>query len=1086
MAVFRAHLLDRFYLSRNGEPISGFRSEKVQALLAYLLLEAESPVSRTHLAQLLWWGYAETSARLSLRQALFNLNQLFAPHEVLLTSRLTVQLKSINDLLTNDLSEIRALSDRDPATLKLSEWQTLEATLGYEFLDGFDVIDSAPFLSWLEKQRTEVKKLQCKIAELLPYKPKQKSVTPLLSLPKHNLPRLFTPFYGRQQEIEQVVQHILHPDLPLLVLLGEGGIGKTRLALSAAQAIIKQQEVQAATAQSVPFPDGVWFVPLANPSVTEPALAIASALIKELRLQLVGKESLVEQTLYYFERKSLLLILDNFETLIGGVDFILELLKRAKQLKLLVTSRQRLHLQAETIQRVEGLPIPNSAGEFAGDLHVEPFPSMQLFVERAMRTSDGFVLTRSNYTTVAAICNALHGNPLAIELAAAQTEHYTPVEILQALQNTSNALATDLHDLPLEHRSLRTVLDRSWRLLTNTEQEALALCSIFRQHFTAEAVEIILNLADETPLLQKMIDTSWLNSEVREGQTVYFLHEIVRDYAAYRRQELALDLCYQVQKRHADYYLQSVNALEKARQSTVFYQIITTIQHQLANVQAAWHWAVDEKQYELLEQSSQALALFYHLAGFFREGEKEFLAALATIQSEGASETNEIALPRERAYCMLFCSYSQLLVNLAEYASAAAKAEEAVVLASKLQSPRLTAIAMYRLAVSHLMAQERANAHQLLEQAFTLARQTDEKRIEVRCLLWLGNLALLDNQFDEAQRYGEEGIGLARHHQFPEIECELLNFLARIFTLTGKIVESRPLYEQALRIAQEMGSLRLQSTNLSGLGIAYDRLGDFVQAQAYYQESLQVFRETGDRNNQARVLGNLGISSDYLGDYASAYHYSEQCLQIWQELGARPQQTVVLVNLAMHTQHMGDYEAALDYANQALRVSQDTQNLSMQRYAWVAQGYALAMLRRYEEANSAYQEALQIAQKLKMLFMEIEPLAGLVQLGLQTGQLTQSVADYAATIAAFLQTDGLESLEEPMLVMATYYQYLHATENADASLWLDQAYQILMKRAEKIQSGLARTRFLQNVAAHKLLVDAWSALQITTARSTTA
>lgn len=1077
MSVFKAHLLDRFYLSYNGEPVSGFRSEKVQALLAYLLLEAESPVSRTHLAQLLWSGYAEASARLSLRQALFNLNQLFAPYDVFLTSRLTVQLKPLNDLLTTDLSEIRALLDRAPSTLQLSEWQGLETVVGYKFLDGFDVIDSAPFLSWLERQRTEVKELQRRIANLLPYKPKQKSAQPLLSLPKHNLPRLFTPFHGRQHEIKQVVQHIMQPDLPLLVLLGEGGIGKTRLALAATQVIIKQQEEQAATAQSLSFPDGVWFVPLVNLAETDPALALASALIKELRLQLMGKEPLVEQTLHYFERKSLLLILDNFETLQGGVDFILELLKRAKQLKLLVTSRQRLHLQAETIQRVEGLPIPSVAIERAGDLHLAQFPSLQLFVERAMRTSGGFALTRSNYTTVATICNALHGNPLAIELAAAQTEHSTPAEILQALQNTSSVLATDLHDLPLQHRSLRTVLDRSWRLLTNSEQEALALCSIFRQHFTVEAAETVLNLADGMPLLQNLIDTSWLNSEVRVGQTVYFLHEIVREYAAYRMQGLAPDLCYQAQKRHAHYYLQSVNALEKARQSTVFYQIITTIQNQLANVQAAWHWAVAEKQYTLLEQSSQALALFYHLAGFFREGEKEFWAALATIQIERHSETDEIALSGESAYCMLLCSYSQLLVNLAEYAPSASKAEEAVVIANRLQSPRLIAIAMYRLAVSHLMALERANTQQLLEQALTLARQTDAKRIEVRCLLWLGNLALLDSQFDAAQRYGEEGIGLARHHQFPEIECELLNFLARIFIHTGKILESRPLYTQALRIAQEMGSLRLQSTNLSGLGISYDKLGDFVQAQVYYQDSLKVFRETGDRNNQARVLGNLGISSDYLGDYAAAYHYSEQSLQLWQEIGSITQQSLVFVNLAMHAQHMGRDEAASDYANQALQISQNTNDRAMQRYAWVALGYARTNLGCYEEAKDAHRRALQIGQDLKIPFMEIEPLAGLVQIGLQTGQLTPSIAEYAALIEDFLEQGELESLEEPMVVLVTYIQYLCTIQHPNASLWLNKAYQLLMARAEKLSNEFQRARFLQNVVAHKWIVDTWSELQ---------
>ncbi|MDX1689334.1 MAG: BTAD domain-containing putative transcriptional regulator, partial [Candidatus Promineifilaceae bacterium] len=248
------------------------------------------------------------------------------------------------------------------------------------------------------------------------------------SSPPHNLPPQTTPFIGREEELRQLHRRLLDGAYPLVTLAGAGGVGKTRLALAAAEQIVRY------------FPDGVWFVPLAGVTETDTAEslpdAIASAIAAALDFTFTGQRAPTAQLLDYLREKTLLLLLDNFEHLLAAADFILEIVNTAPGVTLLVTTRERLNFQAEYVMRVEGLPVPASAEEEGA----AQFSSVRLFVERAERTPAGFTLTGAELPHIIQVCRFVAGLPLGIELAASWIPDHTCAEIVQAMQESVDFL----------------------------------------------------------------------------------------------------------------------------------------------------------------------------------------------------------------------------------------------------------------------------------------------------------------------------------------------------------------------------------------------------------------------------------------------------------------------------------------------------------------------------------------------------------------------------------------------------------------------------------------------------------------------
>lgn len=286
------------------------------------------------------------------------------------------------------------------------------------------------------------------------------------------LPAYLTPLVGRQVEISAIEAQFQDPSCRLLNLAGPGGCGKTRLAVAIAERLIKR------------FQDGVRFVPLVTLEQVE---SLPSAIIQALGISSASGGDSLHSLLSYLRDKELLLVLDNFEQLLpGGTEILETLLNEAPRIKLLVTSRERLHSLAEWLYEVTGLELPTTEQVEA----VRACASVQLFVQAAQRQC-GFTLPDKELPAVVRICRMVSGMPLAIEIAASWRRALSCAEIAEEIAHSLAFLQSDTRSLQTRHRSVQAVFETTWKMLSPEEQVVLSKLSVFRGGFTLPAAEAV-------------------------------------------------------------------------------------------------------------------------------------------------------------------------------------------------------------------------------------------------------------------------------------------------------------------------------------------------------------------------------------------------------------------------------------------------------------------------------------------------------------------------------------------------------------------------------------------------------------------
>src|SRR6266568_554280 len=320
-----------------------------------------------------------------------------------------------------------------------------------------------------------------------------------------NLPLPRTSFVGRASELDEIDRLLEDPDCRLLTLVGPGGAGKTRLALEAAARRVDR------------YPHGVHFVPLA--SVSSPEF-LTPAVAEAIQFAVDGAHSgfsAEDQLLDYLSERSTLLVLDNFEHLVEGSGLLGEMIERAPHVELLTTSRERLNVQSEWVFDVDGLGLAENGSGSAS--------AVRLFVERAKQVTPGFALDDTSQAL--RICRLVDGMPLGIELAASWVSMLSCAEIADEIEGNIDFLTTSMRDVPERHRSLRAVIDQSWRLLTDEQRSAFSRVSVFRGSFDRSAAAAVSG--GGLGLLSELVSKSLLR---RPDFGRFELHELLRQYAA--------------------------------------------------------------------------------------------------------------------------------------------------------------------------------------------------------------------------------------------------------------------------------------------------------------------------------------------------------------------------------------------------------------------------------------------------------------------------------------------------------------------------------------------------------------------------
>lgn len=653
-----------------------------------------------------------------------------------------------------------------------------------------------------------------------------------------NLPRELTPFIGREPELAALAQIVHDPQCSLITIVGPGGIGKTRLAIEVAN---RQRNL---------FPDGVWFVPLALLGSAEYIIqAIADAL--EFLFQDPAKPQ--EQLLKYLRNKKALLVLDNFEHLLDGVGLIAEILKSSTQIKLLVTSRERLNLLSEWVFEIHGLPVPpdDQTEQF------EEYSSVALFLLSARRVRTGFLIRGDERRWVLKICQTMEGMPLGLELSAAWVGLLSCEEIAKEIEQNIDFLSVSMSDLPERHRSIRAVFDHSWKRLMADEQQVLCQLSVFQGGFQRQAAEQVAGTS--LSILSNLVNRMLLR-RVAPGR--YGLHELVRQYSA---EHLVADprAHAAAQQRHYIYYLALAETANEELKGPNQMEWLERLEQDHSNLRVALEWALkcdrETPGEDRALRLAGALRWFWRMRGHIHEGGDWLIEALQISPKRPTTA---------RASALL--GLSMILNFLGNLGAARPHVEECA-------------------AIFRELGNQRGLAEALSEAGTTL--------------IWLGEATL-------GQARIREALAIFRNYGNRWGEAQALFRLGWNLADYGGDPAGRVMLEESAAILEKLDEKYLYTSVLISLGIVELGLGDYVSAQSHFEGGLATAREIRHPLGIADALTNLGCLFRIKGEYAIAQSRFEESLLVYQEHGYNKWQTDVHCAMAENAIAQGDFSTA--------------------------------------------------------------------------------------------------------------------------------------------------------------------------------
>ncbi|MBN1661477.1 MAG: tetratricopeptide repeat protein, partial [Anaerolineae bacterium] len=696
-----------------------------------------------------------------------------------------------------------------------------------------------------------------------------------------------TPIVGREEELASVTERLEDPACRLVTLVGPGGIGKTRLAL------------QAAAEDERFFLHGVCLVPLGAVSATE---YLPSTVANALGIQFQGSRPPEEQLMTYLQEKELLLVMDGFEHLVSGALLVAGILDRAPHVKILVTSRERLNLQVEWLLDVPGLACP-APGVTEG---MEAYSAVQLFVQRARQIQPAFALSEANQAHIARICRTVEGTPLGIQLASGWVRTLSCQEIADQVEHDLDFLTTSLRDVPAQHQSQRAIFQRSWALLSEGEQEALARLSVFQGPFTRQAAESVAGTTTAT--LASLVNKSLVGHNLLDQ---YGLHQLVKQYAAEALSAWA-DEPQRTQDLHCHYYTHFLHTREVALKGAGQPQARAEIQEVMGDVRAAWHWAAAWLHLDLFSLALDSVYLFYRAQGQFVEGREMLALAAGAIQARGG-EANLLRLRIETRLADL-CS------SLGEYDRARSMIEASLDGLERIGPPVETALACATLGRAYYRQGEFLQARGYLDASVKTYRTTGDRWGLAQALNDLANVLVSDSdEYDQGRRCYEESLSLSRETGDQSgVARALLNLGAIEFAL-HHTPEAESLYEQAAAISREIGDRRNLAIALSNLGHLAYRNGAYERAAALVHESLDIKQESGDRYSilfSVMYLGNIACKT---GQIQEARQWYDQVLRLASAMGSAHLSACGLECVARLCIALGELTQAVEMLQLALK-----------------------------------------------------------------------------------------------------------------------------------------------------------------------
>ena len=950
--MLSVRLLGQFSLELDGKPLD-LPSRPAQALLAYLILNAGTAHRREKLAGLIWPDASETNARSNLRHALWRIRKTVgadylnaddisvafntdAPYTLDATqleravrpdapAQALIDIVSVyageflpgfyDDWIALERERLQALFERQIETLidrllaeqrwrDVVDWaerwialgQVPESAYRALMIAHFNLGNASHVAAVYQRCADALRKdldvepsdrtraLYQQLSRGAASEPPAAPVTAPPRLTLHNLPAPATPFVGRQTELAEIIHRLRdEPDCRLLTIGGPGGIGKTRLALQAAGACLAD------------FADGVFWVALAPLNLPQ---QIVAALAQSLGVIFHAPGDPRAQLIDYLREKQLLLVVDNSEHLLDGVDVLGDILMAAPHVKLLVTSRERLHLQWEWLFELDGLDYPADED----DPRAESYSAVQLFLQATRRVAAQFSF-EAERAPVVRICQLVGGTPLGIELAAAWVRVLSCRDIAQQIEHNLDLLATTEADRPPRQRSLRAAFEYSWNLLSAEEQFAFKRLAVFQGGFRREAAEKVAGAP--LSLLFTLLDKSLLR---RSAAGRFDMHPVLRQYVAEKLAQStdlidASAVTAITRTRLAQYYLNYAQTHQSDYAALDDEWINVRAGMQLAHDQAMWQTVLD---YAVsMRAASLALGRFTDV----RQGCEWTLTAAQALADRAAL-----------AACRRW--WGQACIEQGDYAEATRHLQNSLELYRALGDQRGLADAQFGLARIALEQADYARAEELLADSQSIYEELGDSIGLGGVRYQQANVQFNHQHWAEAHELARRALDLQQLAGEPDSVLATLRLLADI-ALHGMADTARAeeYCRRTLALCDERRNVGERAAALYTLAEVHRLDGRTDEAGREAEAALQLFKAMGDRQSQARALYRLSLLEADRQDYAGAQRTGARSLELCRQLNDR-------WGLVYVAHHLGEVCAQLQQPDRARELWLEAQRVA--------------------------------------------------------------------------------------------------------------------------------------------------------------
>ncbi len=757
-----------------------------------------------------------------------------------------------------------------------------------------------------------------------------------------------------------------------------------------------------------------------------------------------------------------MLVLDNFEHLVeNGRELVADILGAGKGIKLLVTSRERLNLQAEQVYHVPGMRIPDPSLIIDWDNPAEQakaYSALELLVERARRVRPDFQLTRENLQAVTQICDLVDGSPLGIILAGAWLELLTPEEIVNEISRSLDFLESNAADIPERQRSLRAVFNSSWKLLDPEQQNAFQRLCVFRGSFSRQAAQEVSGCSTRT--LLNLANKSWLFL-AEDGR--YQLHDLMRQFGMEHLQADQND--WQGTKdRHAEYFSIFMQVQGQALQTTGQIAALEALKNELdSNIPDAWEWFVSNQQIDILIERMLPGLFHYWM---IRNGSMEFInmvkharmavpdscnrkiqLQMAILESVEAcfemiaeiyddqpkerlerlwERVNELGLDDEMGlwYSVLINTYG----NTVNYEQVSQRYGAFLQKINSFSNPwdlgycYLYASQFYGIDQPETRKKYVTDALAIFEKIGVVHEQGVSYRI-------LGQEIAMEMDYKRAIAYTQAARGYFEQvGDIWSVDRTWMN-LADCYIYSGDIEQAFHAFEMTKRFSEKTGNRRIIGLDLSWESLATSRYGSLNEALELRKKSLEIATEVGNQSDIAWHTWELGEIYRLMGDVQQAKGYYQQ---------AYPQFENIQDNLGLGFYHRGYGDIALmlgNWAEARLEFEEALQHQEKEQrhirvwgliYYHVKLGIALVNLREFEAAREQLKATLSLGNSWPYPDMKAMPLTGIAIFLAATGKPGEAIK--VAACVAKHPTTWNELKEQAKRIMQSAWEEVPVDE----------------------------------------------------------